>query len=923
METDGLAVILTHEHTDFDALASLLAASLLFPNATSVLPGQLNRNVAEFVALYRNQFPFLRARELPRRPISRVILVDTRTANQPRNVRKEAAYLVIDHHVDDRWRAPTSTEGGGEVQLWHEPVGANTTLLVEKLIEQGGDLSPVQATLLALGIHEDTGSLTYASTTHRDAVCLAWLMAPERGVNLEVLHHFLRHPLSEAQRELLEILIDQSELVSAGGHTIALAVAEALTYRDELSTLAHRLRDIQDVDAVFLIVQLEEMVQVVARSQTDAIDVGAVARALGGGGHTRAAAAPVHGASMAEVRQRILDLLVVHSQPSVTVRHIMTSGRPQVLPPEMSIEQAHTLMRRYGHEGFPVVETRPDGSERLVGVLTRREADRALSHRLGERPVRRFMQTGPAGEAVTVRPDDSIATLRRRMIESGWGQIPVVDEHERIIGIVTRTDLIKLWDDSTPPERHASEIDRRLRATLPPIQVALLQLLGREVDELGFAVYVVGGFVRDLLRNHLDTQLHILDMDIVIEGDAIAFAHHLRAQYGGRVVTHKRFGTAKWILDDPVQSINWPPLLADLGVTNPDEGQARLDGAGALPTHLDFVTARTEFYSAPTVLPTVELSNIKLDLHRRDFTINTLAFSLNPDRWGELLDFYGGLSDLERGWVRILHSLSFVDDPTRILRAVRYEQRFGFAIEPRTLELLGDAIELLARVTPARIRHELERILQEAAPEQALKRLAALDVLAQFHPALVVDEWIERQFARLRLALHQPDADPRLVHEPIERLYWGLLVLRLPATVHVALQERLALRGETQRLMRGLQQLGEAALLLADPAAPPSALVALLDKIEGVAQALYLVADVEPQITERLRQYQAEWQQVRPLLTGADLERMGLPPGPLYGRILDTLRTARLDGLIQTREEELALVKQITSETTPSTHGKL
>ena len=142
-----------------------------------------------------------------------------------------------------------------------------------------------------------------------------------------------------------------------------------------------------------------------------------------------------------------------------------------------------------------------------------------------------------------------------------------------------------------------------------------------------------------------------------------------------------------------------------------------------LPAHLDFVTARTEFYTEPAVLPTVQQSSIKLDLHRRDFTINTLALSLNPDRWGELLDFWGGLNDLRAGLVRVLHSLSFVDDATRILRAVRYEQRFGFEIDARTLELLHDALELLDRVTPARIRHELERILQEERPELAMLRL--------------------------------------------------------------------------------------------------------------------------------------------------------------------------------------------------------
>ncbi|RIK41852.1 MAG: polynucleotide adenylyltransferase [Chloroflexi bacterium] len=907
MTEHGLEVILTHEHTDFDALASLLAASLLFPDAVPVLPGQLNRNVREFVALYRNQFPFVLPKELPRRPIRRIIMVDTNKANLPKGVRDETEILIIDHHRQEKEEAPAEKKTG-KMQLWHEPLGANTTLLVEKISEQQIDLMPVQATLLALGIHEDTGSLTYASTTHRDARALAWLMEREQGVNLEVLHQFLRHPLSEAQRDLLETLIDNSEFHPVGGHTIVIAAASAPGFGDELSTLAHRLRDIHDADAIFLVVQLDELVQVVARSVSDEIDVGAVARQLGGGGHTRAAAAPVRGATLVEVCKRILDLIEVHSQPSVTVRHIMTSGRPQMIAPGLPVAEAHALMQRYGHEGFPVVARQLDGHEHLLGVLTRREADRAITHGLGDRPVRRFMQAGE----ITVRPTDSIPTLRQRMIESGWGQIPVVDEQGAIIGIVTRTDLIKLWDDTTPPERHADEIDRRLRANLAPAQLELLRLIGQEVEQLNFAVYIVGGFVRDLLLNSSSARLRTLDLDIVIEGDAIAFARHIQARYGGRVVTHKRFGTAKWILDDETQPLQLDRLLADFTTLPADNGAEQV--AADLPTHLDFVTARTEFYTAPTVLPTVELSNIKLDLHRRDFTINTLAFSLNPDRWGELLDFFGGLNDLEHGLIRVLHSLSFVDDPTRILRAVRYEQRFGFSIEPRTLELLQDALELLDRVTPARVRHELERILQEALPEQALKRLAALEILERLDPALTVDEWVEDRFARLRTALQSPDMDLRLANEPIERLYWGMLVLRLPAATHAALQERLALRSETQRLMKGLAQLQAVRPQLCNPDLRPSVVVELLDPIDGVAQALYIIANVDAQVTAHLKRYYTEWRHIRSTLTGADLQRLGLSPSPLYGRILTALRAARLDGAVTTPAEELALAETIARE---------
>jgi tRNA nucleotidyltransferase (CCA-adding enzyme) len=336
---------------------------------------------------------------------------------------------------------------------------------------------------------------------------------------------------------------------------------------------------------------------------------------------------------------------------------------------------------------------------------------------------------------------------------------------------------------------------------------------------------------------------------------------------------------------------------------------------GLLPEHLDFVTARTEFYTAPTVLPTVERGSIKLDLHRRDFTINTLALSLNPDRWGELLDFYGGMTDLREGVVRVLHSLSFVDDPTRILRAVRYEQRFGFRIGERTLELLRDAVELLDRVSPARIRHELERILQERTPEKTVQRLDTLAVLQQLHPELTINDSIAAQFAALRDLLGQAEPSPLLAPvlaaEAIERLYWGLLTLHLPASTHRALTERLGLRSETQRLMGGLAVIHEHHAMLADPALRPSQAVQILDKSTDAALALYRALDLAPALTPILTRYGEQWQQVRPTLDGRDLHALGIPRGPLYGKILTAIRAALLDGQIVSRADEIRLAQQM------------
>lgn len=945
-------VILTHEHTDFDALASLLGASLVFPGALPVLPRRLNRNVGRFVLEFGQHLPFIQPDDVPRGTVSRAILVDTNGANWVKGMDDETPQYIIDHHSRDVELPP-------QHEAWTADVGANTTMFVELLLERDVELSALQATLLALGIHEDTGSLTYASTSERDARCLAWLMEEDRQVDLGIISRFLHFPLSATQQELLNALQGQSEFVDIGPHTILIAQADAVDFQDEFSALASRMRDAYEVDAVFLLFQKKRMVQVVARSTTDQVDVGEIARVLGGDGHTRAAAAAVRHESRSEVRARLIEILrrsrfvapvhmMAHAEVATEARmrvgHIMSRGQPQSLSPEMTVEEALKWMRRYGHEGFPVVRGAPDhirDDERipitsdtppmtradLMGLVTRRELDRAFDHGLLHKSVRRFMRTGQ----YVVHPEDSISELRRLMTESGWGQIPVVDADDQIIGIVTRTDLIRSGNQTVQPPYHAETVIKQLSKILSPWRQFLLRLLGQEAADMGYSAYVVGGFVRDILLNQASQQTAALDVDIVLEGDAIAFSRRIQQRYGGRMVTHKRFGTANWMLTDSTESLDLDALRAARAAfgrsdrpagEGPDLSALELDAPSPdeFPSHLDFVTARTEFYTAPTALPTVERGSIKLDLYRRDFTINTLAVCLNPERWGQLLDFYGGLHDLERGIVRVLHSLSFVDDPTRVLRAVRYEQRFGFRIETRTLELLGDSLELLKRVTGARIRHEIERTLQEHEPEQALQRLDELGALAQIDEHLRVDKWTHQRFAALRHALgNGGQANPAtpaeirraLQETPIERLYWGILIFRTPAERDAALATRLGLRKETQRLVSGLRAAQQYLAELADAETPNSRKTEILERADPNALAVLYVACDDEAIQTVLHAYLTEWRHVVPALNGFDLQELGIPRGPRYRAILRALRAARLDGTVESRDDEVALALQL------------
>ena len=935
----GQTVILTHEHADFDALASLLGGALLIPRAVPVLPWKLQRNVEAFLSLYRNQFPFVDPRHLLRGRVDLAILVDTRTFNAVKGMGDQTRHLVIDHHT-----AAEPLPSGWEI--WQEALGphttgANTTLLVERLIYQNRGLTPFQATLLALGIYEDTGSLLYPSTTHRDVRCAAWLV--EQGARLEVIRRFMHFPPTDAQQELTKQLTEQAEHLKVAGQNVLFAVAEAPEYDDELSGLAHRLNELFDPDALFVVVSLSDTVQVVARSNTDAIDVGQIAEELGGGGHPRAAAALLKDVSLAEARERIGGLLARYARAPADVAQIMSRGRPRTLDDSMSVSAAAELMQRYGHEGFPVLRAGEDGSSSLVGILTRREADRTISHRLGKLPVHKVMIQG----SYTIRADAPVSALHGLMIESGWGQIPVVDAEGEMVGIVTRTDLLKLWGEEREAGQRIPDVSRELEQILTTGQHRLLWLVGETAAETGNSVYVVGGFVRDLLFGRFDGDdgAAFVDMDLVVEGDAIELAERMQNQCGGRIVTHARFGTAKWILDESDSPLTCPDL---------QKGGLR-EGGAKLPSHLDFVTARTEFYTEPTVLPTVEQGSIKLDLHRRDFTINTLAVALTPDRWGDLLDFYGGLSDLQGGRIRVLHSLSFVDDPTRILRAVRYEQRFGFQIEARTQEHLVDAAQLVGRVTAARIRQELDRIFQEAKPEDAILRLDELGILKQIHPALRAGPEFAARSVALRDRIEvieagnrSADVDPAgqkggrgeitsslpeskgpegprgIFGTPIERLYWGLLVYDLlPTTgsgegettpLESELSERLKLRGKTRQLMRELRLVKARLPELTDHRILPSEVVAILDRVQPAILLLVSLLEEDALLRERLDCYAQSWQHIQSSLDGEDLRKLGLPVGPAYGEVLRALRSALLDGEVAAGDAESVLAERLVRE---------
>lgn len=876
-----MQVILTHEQADFDAIASLLGAFLLNPEAYPVIPNNLNRNVNSFIHLYNSELPFVNQNDLPNEKIEDVILVDTQSLVTIKGISQKTKVHVIDHH-QKKENFPSE---------WNfRPVqsGSCTTYFVEQLQEHNGNLNLIQATLLLLGIYEDTGSLSYTNTTARDVMAAANLI--ENGASLKIATEFLNPPLSKDQRQVFDSLIENMQTIEIEGCNILISKAEAPQLEDEVSSIAHKISDFFDPDGLFIFVKTHEGIRLVARSTTDQINVGEIAKNFNGGGHTKAAAAliqnnPKNPDQLEDIVRILRRDLNEYVLPAVTVRQIM-SKKPLTITPDTTAKESYELMQRFGYEGYPVVD-----KGHIEGLLNRRAVDRALSHEMNL-SASSLMEAG----SYFVHPEDSLEILQKLMADSGWGQIPVIDRKEgNVIGIVTRTDLLKSLSGRSSRSMEQDNIARKIESLLPFSKIALLKSISSTAATLNIPIYLVGGFVRDLLLEKPS-----LDMDFVVEGDAILLGKRLSEKFGGRVTTHRKFGTAKW----HIRNLN----LQDLDVEIPEN----LQDNNQIPDFIDLISARTEYYEKPTALPTIKKSSIKLDLHRRDFTINTMAIRLDGSHYGDLYDYWGGLNDLKNKKIRVLHSLSFVDDPTRMLRAVRFEQRFGFSIEKRTLQLLSEATKLLEEVSGDRIRHEFEQMLEEPNAEKMFNRLQGLDLLKSVHPAIKWNDDIEEDL-NIFLKTIFPQEWPFPENFDFSLLKkWGAFItlfMKIDKKKVADVVKRLRFSSNLRQQIINSNTLWHERKIISDLS--PSESAKFLEKFSQLT--LFCVYNItkEKQIKNKIEKFSITWRWIKPYTDGNKLKEMGIPPGPVYKDIISNLRFAWIEGKISSEREEQEYLEKL------------
>jgi tRNA nucleotidyltransferase (CCA-adding enzyme) len=847
-------VIATHANTDFDAFGSMLAARRLYPGAVVCVSGSLNRNVRDFYRLHADELGVVEASRLEPAAIRRLIVVETVHAGRLGELEAVALdarvdKVVFDHHA----AAPPEWAAADTVVISQD--GALTTTLVGILAERELAVTPLEATVFALGIHEDTGSLTYPSSTQRDAEALAWCL--RHGARQELVAQFLHTPLSDEDRLLLNALLDALTTVEVGGIEVLVAAVRWPRYVDGISNLAHKLVDVTSCQALVLLVEMDDRVFAVARSRTPFLDAGRVAAALGGGGHPQAASAIFRGELDAARERLVADLPSALREP-LRARDVMSTP-PRAIPPDETVARAMVVCQRHNQSGILVLE-----HGRLAGSVGREDLDRAIGHGLSHAPVKAIM----SGSVPTADEEAPLSELQRLVAASREGRVAVLRD-DRVVGVVTRSDLLHALGEPVAVEERAESIAERLAALerLAPAFEAIAA-----ASEPFEGVYLVGGTVRDILLGEPS-----FDVDVAVEGDAIAFARTLAAALGGRVREHEKFGTAVVLYGDG--------------------------------DRIDAATARTEFYDAPGALPTVEHATIREDLHRRDFTINAMAASLKGGDFGRVVDPFGGRRDLAAGTIRVLHPYSFIEDPTRIFRAIRYENRYGFRMDGHTERLARSCVEmgLVGDLSSERLRNELVALLDEEHVVHSIPRIAELGADGAIHPHLAADEEAVRLVERLRGLTAEYD-----LGVPAWRLGLAVLARRMPPDEIYDWLERLRVRRPDAEAIAAAVTVGPRVVERLRGDGPTAAeVVALVEPYAPDAPLFALgLAELPP-----LRRYFEELRFVTLDITGSDLAGLGLRESPRVGEILSELRRRKLNGELDGRESELAAARDLIAAT--------
>ena len=869
-----MQVITTHLNADFDCLASMMAAKKLYPQAHLVLPGSTERLVEDFLKEESPHLKFTRIKDIPLDQVRLLVVVDTHAPERigvfgPLLDNPQMEVHIYDHHPD-----PQPEFKAGIIKKR----GATTTILHEILIEKNMPLTPEECTLMVLGIYQDTHSLVSVSTTPEDLTAAGDLI--KRGADLNRVSSYMRQKLNSEQLDIFNGMVSSLESHLINGVEVSLTTASSDHFVRDLAFVVQNVMDLENLSAVFALIRLDKRIYLIARSNIPEVNVAELAQVFGGGGHESAASATIKELTLVQAKEKLLGNLESLVQPLSRIRDIMHAPAiaVDVDEPIQSVEKKLTL---YNLNTLPVLSR-----EQPVGLITRQIVEKAIHHAMEKDRTEDLM----ISRFAVTTPDAYFKSVISLVIEEKQKLIPVVDAENKLIGVVSRGDLLRVLHNDMAQHAEPSKIQFQGKAgaqkslkslvkeRLDKDVFRLLERIAQVGERWGISVYAVGGFVRDLLLN-IPNQ----DIDIVVEGEGIPFAVRLAEEFGGRVKSHEKFGTSVVIFPDGYR--------------------------------IDVATARMEYYKRPGALPTVEKSSVKSDLFRRDFTINCMAVKLTGANAFCLIDFFNGERDLKNREIHVLHSLSFIEDPCRLFRAIRFEQRFDFKMGKQAESFMRTTIKkrLVDSLSGTRLFNEIKLLLKEKRPMNCIRRMQEFDLLQFVSPKMLKDHKDLETLERLESVFSWAG----MITLPREPEIWCVYFLgmfysleeeaflkaadrlQLPTRMKNSLgQDRTTCRESLKRL--NSQKEWE-----------PKEIYHTFANLSIEAVIFLLALSSSDRLNQYVNIYFAQYQgKSEPSLTGDDLVKMGLDPGPVFKSVFNALREARVMGRVNTREEEVALVEE-------------
>ncbi|MCP4020316.1 MAG: CBS domain-containing protein [Desulfobacteraceae bacterium] len=869
-------IITSHINADFDAIGSMLAAQKLYPDSVIIFPGSQEKNLRDFfISSMSYLFNMAEPKNIDFKDTTRLVLVDTKQKNRLTGVsellKKNIEIDIYDHHPAMK----DDIKGTFEVSM---QLGATTTILTSILRRKKINPTADEATVMALGIYEDTGLFTYSSTTEQDLREAAYLLSC--GASLNTIVSLVVKEIKAEQVTWLNELLNEMTTHRINGVDIYISTISSSSYITDLASIVQKVVRMEDIDIFFAIVLMGNKISIIARNRIPEVDAGKILSLFGGGGHAYAASAKVDNQTLAQVELMLVERLKKEVKSIQITKKLMSSPAVTV-EPDVQCKKANAKMTRYNTNTLLVVNKK---TESYKGYITRQIIEKALYHNLADLPVEDYMNS----ETSTISFNSELAEIETKIIEEKHKILPVID-NGLIKGVITRTDLLDYlvkhnkelksneYNLSRKNGAKKRQIENILYQRLDKQTKQLLESAGKIGQDLGYNMFVVGGFVRDLLLNRKTD-----DIDIVVEGDGIAFAKAFAKKRKCRINTYKKFSTAVIIFPGNLK--------------------------------IDVASARREYYQTPAALPIVEKSSIKLDLARRDFTINTLAISLNPGTFGVLIDFFGASRDLKDKTIRTIHNLSFVEDPTRIFRAIKFANRFGFKIGKVTSNLIKNAIKInsFKNLSGLRVLSELKQIFEEDNPIPAIKTLQKYGLEKILHPKLEITPKTYDLLESVNKTLSWHD----LLYVDDEYYRWSLYFMailhrcpyavcdKICSTLKIPLKERKTVLEKRYKAENRLELINNTM-----PLTKVELYWGLIDfKTELI---LYMMALTDNEnVRKAISYFYTHHKSINPVIQGRDLIKIGIPPGPVFTQILKEVLNAKLNGKVKTKKQELAFAKQ-------------